>query len=56
VLTKRVGILFIYGIDEAVFLALGLLMMINGSAANTSEVLDIPFTCPRIRVRIMDAR
>ena len=45
--------LFIYGIDEAMFLAERLLM-INGSAANISEVLNIPFACPRVRARIME--
>ena len=44
-----------YGIDEAMFLALRLLM-INRSAANIIEVLDIPFACPRERARIMKAR
>ena len=47
--------LFIYSVDEAMFFALCLLM-INGSAANIGEVLDIPFACPRVRVRIMEAR
>ncbi len=46
--------LFIYGIDEAMFLTERLLIMINGSAANISEVLDIPFACPRVRARIME--
>ena len=47
--------LFVYGIDEAMFLAERLLM-IKGSSANIIEVLDIPFTCPRVRARIMKAR
>ena len=47
--------LFIYSIDEAVFLAERLLM-IKGSSANVGEVLDIPFACPHVRARIMEAR
>jgi ABC-type nitrate/sulfonate/bicarbonate transport system ATPase subunit len=38
--------LFIYSVDEAMFLALHLLM-INRSSANIIEVLAIPFACPR---------
>ena len=47
--------LFIYSVDEAMFFALRLLM-INESAANIGEVLDIPFACPCVRARIMEER
>jgi bicarbonate transport system ATP-binding protein/nitrate/nitrite transport system ATP-binding protein len=43
-----------HDIDEALFLADRLVMMTNGPAANIGEVLDIPFSRPRNRRRIME--
>jgi nitrate ABC transporter ATP-binding subunit len=44
-----------HDIDEALFLADRLVMMTNGPAADIGEVLDIPFSRPRDRARIMEA-
>ncbi len=43
-----------HDIDEALFLADRLVMMTNGPAANIGEVLNIPFSRPRNRRRIME--
>ena len=43
-----------HDIDEALFLADRLVMMTNGPSATIGEVLDIPFTRPRNRARIME--
>lgn len=43
-----------HDIDEALFLADRLVMMTNGPAANIGEVLNIPFSRPRDRERIME--
>ncbi|BDA67142.1 Nitrate transport ATP-binding subunits C and D [Rivularia sp. IAM M-261] len=43
-----------HDIDEALFLADRLVMMTNGPAAQIGEVLDIPFSRPRNRKRIME--
>ena len=43
-----------HDIDEALFLADKLVMMTNGPAANIGEVLEIPFSRPRNRRRIME--
>jgi bicarbonate transport system ATP-binding protein len=43
-----------HDIDEALFLADRLVMMTNGPAAKIGEVMDIPFSRPRDRVRIME--
>jgi nitrate/nitrite transport system ATP-binding protein len=43
-----------HDIDEALFLADKLVMMTNGPAANIGEVLDIPFSRPRDRQKIME--
>ncbi|MGJ5674324.1 MAG: nitrate ABC transporter ATP-binding protein [Nostochopsis sp.] len=51
----QVTILMItHDIDEALFLADRLVMMTNGPAANIGEVLNIPFSRPRNRRRIME--
>ena len=51
----QVTILMItHDIDEALFLADRLVMMTNGPAAHIGEVLNIPFTRPRNRTRIME--
>ncbi|WP_088890702.1 nitrate ABC transporter ATP-binding protein [Leptolyngbya ohadii] len=43
-----------HDIDEALFLADKLVMMTNGPAANIGEVMEIPFSRPRDRERIME--
>ncbi len=43
-----------HDLDEALFLSDRLVMMTNGPAANIGEVLDIPFSRPRDRQRIME--
>lgn len=43
-----------HDIDEALFLADKLVMMTNGPAAKIGEVLEIPFTRPRVRSRVME--
>lgn len=43
-----------HDIDEALFLADRLVMMTNGPSAKIGEVLNIPFSRPRNRTRIME--
>jgi bicarbonate transport system ATP-binding protein len=43
-----------HDMDEALFLADRLVMMTNGPAATIGEVLDIPFSRPRDRDRMME--
>ncbi|AKG22952.1 nitrate ABC transporter ATP-binding protein [Calothrix sp. 336/3] len=43
-----------HDIDEALFLADRLVMMTNGPSAHIGEILDIPFSRPRNRRRIME--
>jgi nitrate/nitrite transport system ATP-binding protein len=43
-----------HDIDEALFLADRIVMMTNGPAANIGEIMDVPFTRPRNRERIME--
>lgn len=43
-----------HDIDEALFLADRLVMMTNGPSAQIGEILDIPFSRPRNRKRIME--
>ncbi len=43
-----------HDIDEALFLADRLVMMTNGPAANIGEIMEIPFSRPRDRSRIME--
>mgnify|MGYP005839080963 CR=1 FL=1 len=51
----RVTVLMItHDIDEALFLADRIVMMTNGPAAHIGDVIDVPFSRPRKRVRIME--
>ena len=51
----KVTVLMItHDIDEALFLADKLVMMTNGPAAHIGEVMNIPFSRPRKRARIME--
>jgi nitrate/nitrite transport system ATP-binding protein len=51
----RVTVLMItHDIDEALFMADRLVMMTNGPSAKIGEILDIPFSRPRNRARIME--
>jgi nitrate ABC transporter ATP-binding subunit len=43
-----------HDIDEALFLSDRLVMMTNGPSAKIGEVLDIPFSRPRIRTQIIE--
>jgi ABC-type nitrate/sulfonate/bicarbonate transport system ATPase subunit len=43
-----------HDIDEALFLADKLVMMTNSPSAKIGEVLEIPFTRPRDRQRVME--
>ncbi|MCA1992940.1 MAG: nitrate ABC transporter ATP-binding protein [Coleofasciculus sp. S288] len=43
-----------HDIDEALFLADRIVMMTNGPAAHIGDVIDVPFSRPRKRVRIME--
>lgn len=43
-----------HDIDEAIFLADRVVMMTNGPAAKIGEILNVPFTRPRNRKRIME--
>jgi nitrate/nitrite transport system ATP-binding protein len=53
--THQVTVLMItHDIDEALFLADRVVMMTNGPAAKIGEILDIPFSRPRDRQRIME--
>lgn len=52
---RRCTVLMItHDIDEALFLADRLIMMTNGPAAKIGEILNIPFSRPRDRARIME--
>ena len=43
-----------HDIDEALLLADRLVMMTNGPAAKIGEVMNIPFSRPRNRTRVME--
>jgi nitrate ABC transporter ATP-binding subunit len=51
----RVTVLMItHDIDEALFLADRVVMMTNGPAAHIGEVMDVPFSRPRKRARLIE--
>jgi nitrate/nitrite transport system ATP-binding protein len=51
----KVTILMItHDIDEALFLADRIVMMTNGPAATIGEILEVPFSRPRDRARVME--
>ena len=51
---KITVLMITHDIDEALFLADKLVMMTNGPSAQIGEVMDIPFSRPRKRSRIME--
>jgi nitrate ABC transporter ATP-binding subunit len=51
----RITVMMItHDIDEALFLADRIIMMTNGPAAKIGEIIDVPFSRPRIREKIME--
>jgi nitrate ABC transporter ATP-binding subunit len=51
---KLTVLMITHDIDEALFLCDRLVMMTNGPSAKIGEVLDIPFSRPRVRARIIE--